>query len=95
MTIHSYCAGSETDAGGEIVEISSDTHEVWLLQGSKEVFMEQVDVHSMFKGDLTKSYAHWWVYQATHLATCLAVVITVLLVTDNSCWDDIWITCIL
>lgn len=54
-------AGSAKDAGGEIVEISVDTHEVWLVQGSKEVFMEKVDVSSMLKGDLTKSYAHWYV----------------------------------
>ena len=52
-------AGSQKDAGGEIVEISVDTHEVWLMQGSKEVFTEKVDASRMLKGDLTKSYAHW------------------------------------
>ena len=43
------------------MEISVDTHAVWLVQGSKEVFMEKVDISSMLEGDLTKSYAHWWV----------------------------------
>lgn len=51
--------GDQLDAGGEIVEISTDTHEVWLVQGNKEVFMEEVDITSMLTGDLTKSYAHW------------------------------------
>ncbi|DBA74854.1 TPA: cytochrome c oxidase subunit 1 [Trebouxia sp. C0005] len=51
--------GDQLDAGGEIVEISTDTHEVWLVQGMKEVFMEKVDINSMLTGDLTKSYAHW------------------------------------
>lgn len=51
--------GSQSDAGGEIVEISTDTHEVWLMQGSKEVFMERIDLDSMLRGDLRKSYAHW------------------------------------
>ena len=52
-------AGSQSDAGGEIVEISTDTDEVWLTQGSKEVFMEKINLDSLLKGDLTKSYAHW------------------------------------
>ncbi|DBA89443.1 TPA: hypothetical protein ACH3X1_004075 [Trebouxia sp. C0004] len=51
--------GDQLDAGGEIVEISTDTHEVWLVQGAKEVFMEKADIISMLTGDLTKSYAHW------------------------------------
>ena len=51
--------GSQSDAGGEIVEISTDTHEVWLMQGSKEVFMERINLATMLRGDLGKSYAHW------------------------------------
>ena len=47
------------DAGGEIVEISTETEEVWLMQGSKEVFMQQISIEAMLKGNLTKSYAHW------------------------------------
>ena len=54
--------GSHSDAGGEIVEISTDTHEVWFMQGSKEVFMEKVTLDSLLKGDLRKSYAHWLVH---------------------------------
>ena len=53
------------DAGGEIVEISTDTEEVWLMQGSKEVFMQQISIDSMLKGDLTKSYAHWYASHQT------------------------------
>ena len=41
------------------MEISSDTEEVWLMQGRKEVFMHQISISSVLKGDLTKSYAHW------------------------------------
>ena len=41
------------------MEISTDTEEVWLVQGSKEVFMQQINISSMLKGDLTKAYAHW------------------------------------
>ena len=29
------------------------------MQGSKEVFMERVNLDSMLRGDLRKSYAHW------------------------------------
>lgn len=58
--VHCY-TGSQPDAGGEIVEISTDTDEVWLMQGSKEVFMKKISLDSMLKGDLTKSYAHWLV----------------------------------
>ncbi len=54
-------AGDQLDAGGKIVEFSTDTHEVWLVQGNKEAFMEKVDINSLLTGDLTKSYAHWWV----------------------------------
>ncbi len=43
------------------MEVSIDTHEVWLIQGTKEVYMEKVDISSVLKGDLSKSYAHWWV----------------------------------
>ena len=58
-TLTQSCAGSKKDAGGEIVEISTDIHEVWLVQGSKEVFMEKVNIESVLQGDLTKAYAHW------------------------------------
>ncbi len=61
-------AGNQLDAGGEIVEISTDTREVWLVQGNKEVFMEKVDINSMLTGDLTKSYAHWWVCGIEHMS---------------------------
>lgn len=59
--------GDQLDAGGEIVEISTDTHEVWLVQGTKEVFMEKVDIDSILTGDLTKSDAHWWVCCFKHM----------------------------
>lgn len=41
------------------MEISTNTQEVWLVQGSKEVFMDRVNLDSMLRGDLRKSYAHW------------------------------------
>lgn len=51
--------GDEKDAGGEIVEISTDVREVWLLSGSKEVLYSEPDPETAFAGDLSRSYAHW------------------------------------
>ncbi len=52
-------SGDEKDAGGEIVEISTDVREVWLLSGSKEVLYSEPDPETAFAGDLSRSYAHW------------------------------------
>lgn len=64
------------------MEISTDTDEVWLMQGSKEVFMEKVSLESMLKGDLTKSYAHWLVsfsYTRSETLYCLLCVLNKLM----------------
>lgn len=52
-------AGDEKDAGGDVLKIGKQEHELYFVAGRKAPFYERPDLDALPPGDLTKAAAHW------------------------------------
>lgn len=52
-------AGDEKDAGGDVLKIGKQEHELYFVAGRKAPFYERPDLNALPPGDLSKAAAHW------------------------------------